>query len=834
MSGLPSLLVNGSLKAQGNQKQSELDSIKPITYILNWFNDRKNKTGIENRILVLTSQTGSGKSTVLPVEMYNTFIHGSRKRLISLQPTVVTTIEVAKEIAYSGFFPMMIMGQNLGYSTGKNKLKTKEGGVTYATLGTVLMQMKVMTDNDFIDRYDFIIVDEAHKRTVDLEILILLFKSLLTRNKDNPKLPFIIFTSATFNADEILKYFNLNATTNHIFVAGAPTFPKKRHFLTKYKFNNYMDAIVDKVLEIHNDNYDDEKTPKSADILVFLPGYGEITKIKKSLENKLSELSKSNKPSFIILDITRIDISSQTYKMMIIDTPINEIDIRRFEQSLNKTSTKSKNVLGGITDQQQISDTQQTLTNDYIGSGNKTKYIRKVILATETMETGITINSLKYVVESGYFKEMTYDAVYSLSGLIMKPVSQASAIQRFGRVGRKSPGEIYAMYTEQVFNDMVEDKFPEILTTDISNNILTIISVLVENDPNDRDNLSILGFKPKDIDLLQPIPLESLKSAIEKCMVLGMISYNDSKSVLGGDNTLSSNNEIEYTVPLMRQLHSFKLTAIGKICNIINLPLQHSKMILSGLAWNVSLIDLISIATYIYTDSRDIILKSFKGPPLTINWNYVLETSKLMRWLQTPTAKIRERILLGSDFIRGIFLMEAILEIFNGKKIELVHKQLQKFCKKANLNPEGIINMLGLREEIIDSLIKNGINIYAMEEHRFNKIKAEDFINTIIKTKYCIYEGFKLQLAWFDSDDMKYKTQHGNLAVQIPPMFNNDELKESNDKKYGISWKSVPKLIMYDKIDINPNPNKNNVYSTRFNFVEMCDGWIHVDTGLFE
>src|SRR5690606_6424222 len=111
-----------------------------------------------------------------------------------------------------------------------------------------------------------------------------------------------------------------------------------------------------------------------------------------------------------------------------------------------------------------------------------------------------------------------------------------------------------------------------------------------------------------------------------------------------------------------------------------------------------------------------------------------------------------------------------------------------------------IIAVLAVREEIINTLLSTGIDIYAMEKERLKAIIPEEFVNTIIKIKYCIYEGFKLNIAWFDNEIMKYKLQHGNLEILIPPIFNNDEIKESNDKKYGITWKSVPNLIMYDRL----------------------------------
>lgn len=798
MSGKPSLLIKGSLKKVGKQIQKELDEKVPIDYIVEWIKDRKDKVGLENRILMLTSQTGSGKSTVMPVRLYEEFIKGSQNRLIALQPTVITTIGIAKEIVESGIYPMMKMGQNVGYSTGKNKLRARDGGITIATLGTLLVQMKVMTDDEFIAKYNFIIVDEAHKRTVDLEILILLIKALYVRNEKNINLPFLIFTSATFNASEFIEYFNLDET-NHIYVMGPPTYKKTRYFLDKPKFADYMKEAVSKAIEIHNGNYDDKKDPNSADILIFLPGYGEMAVVKEMLEVELEKLKKSKLKLFLILDITQTDIANQTYKYMVINSPIDEIE----HNKLSITNVKK----------------------DVIGAGSF-DYIRKIILATEVAETGLTINTLKYVIETGYFKEMTYDAVYSVQGLLMKPVSQASATQRMGRVGRKSEGFIYALYSEEVYNNMIIDKFPEIITTDISSVILTIISVITKNDVANLGELPEKDFNPSKIDLLQKIPLEGLKAIVEKCITLGMISEKKSLKVLGGKDQNEKSESLT--------INNYNLTAIGKVSNLLSLNIMHSKMILSGLAWKTSLVDLIAIASYISVDSRDIKVKGKSNEVLPIKWAVIMKVSKLVPWLVSSESLIRERILMMSDFIRGIFIVEAVLQICKIRGVVRMYKELQRFCRKVNLNILGVLLIMEMRENIINVLLGAGVDIYNNEKYRLSNIMPEEFANTIVKIKYCIYEGFKLNIATYDENVSKYRLQHGKLMVNIPAIFDVLELDDAKKNNMNITFKTCPKMILYDKIELSPNPSPDNVYKLKFNYIEACDGFINPDMGIFE
>jgi hypothetical protein len=393
---------------------------------------------------------------------------------------------------------------------------------------------------------------------------------------------------------------------------------------------------------------------------------------------------------------------------------------------------------------------------------------------------------------------------------------------------------------------MIKEKYPEIITSDISSQILTIISVLVENEMS-MEKLSNKEFDANKIDLLQKISLESLKNNIEKCYTLGMITEKEYKSeeILGGEEGIILNIDIgnnvnrigvEKTKKIKKinnsnkmkeiDLNKYTLTAIGKVSNLLSIPIMHSKIILSGLAWEASIIDLISIIAFIGMEARDLKVKTKYGAE-QINWNYIIEKSNMMQWIKSDLSKIRERILLGGDMIRGIFLIEAILEIGKNKNICKVHEELQIFCKKAKLNLENIINLIGMREELINTLLSAGIDIYAMEKYRIKNVIPEEFNNTIIKIKYCIYEGFKLQIAWLDEKNMKYKIQHGGLQINVPTMFDNNDL--TSEEKEFINWKTLPKAIMYDKLDINPTPDKNNIYKVKFNYIEMCDGWINID-----
>jgi len=716
----------------------------------------------------------------------------------------------------------------------------------------LLMQLKTMTDQEFIEKYNFIIIDESHRRNTDLELLILLLKKIYERNAVNIALPFLVFMSATFNPKEFVDYFGLDETYNSIYVAGLSTFPKKIIYTNKFNTSTFSEEAALKAIEIHKDNPNDKDT--SADILIFVPGDSNMIEIADYLKEERNKLEKANKPSFIIIDIRRKDIDENSYKSLALNLPISEIDMkkldrieernnderkkkdREFKSKEKKVDNMKRNKWKKGGDEMELDeveldddidelleqnldeinnfefneDTDEQLEqnfNEINGGSSSSNYIRKIIIATEIIETGITIDTLRYVIDTGYFKEMSYNPIYGITGLVMKPIPQSSAKQRIGRVGRVAEGFAHLLYSEEVFNKLIIDKFPEILTSDISSSIMLIVSAVVGNEPDKLDVLPSNGFNPNEIDMLQPIPIDMLKNIMEKCIKLGFLSGIKSKEILGGAAIMETE----------RPKYELYLTSLGKVACRIDISINSTKMILSGLAWNVSLLDLIAIASYLEIDKR-----SLFDNKLPIKWNDIVKKSKVLSWLVDDGEILRERMLLGSDFIRGIFLTEMVLETMNKENALDGYKELEKFALKCNLKFDGLLSMMIKREEIINSFIMTGVNINYGE--RLKNVLPEEFLNTITSIKYCIIEGYKLNKATYDEKITKYRIEMGNLEVELPNLFTLDERFEA-EKKYGLSWKNVPRIILYDKIVLRGRPDASNIYKLEFNNIEMLDGY---------
>ncbi|KAF5196325.1 Atp-dependent rna helicase protein, partial [Thalictrum thalictroides] len=104
-----------------------------------------------------------------------------------------------------------------------------------------------------------------------------------------------------------------------------------------------------------------------------------------------------------------------------------------------------------------------------------------VILATNIAETSVTIPGIKYVVDPGLVKARFYDPNKRLESLIVIPISKAQALQRSGRAGRDGPGKCFCLYPETEFEKLDESPKPEIKRCNLSNIILNLKALGVDD-----------------------------------------------------------------------------------------------------------------------------------------------------------------------------------------------------------------------------------------------------------------------------------------------------------------------------------------------------------------
>jgi hypothetical protein len=426
---------------------------------------------IHNRVSYITGATGAGKTTEIP-KLYMYYLKAldyndngtvvvtvPRQNVASsislfVSKCLVLPIEAYKSDDAKETKPETKYNYNIQY-----KYKTKRHvpdeyvyfpKIKFITDGSVVKDMTDPTmknkscKNDVCvyfdtNKYDVIIVDEAHEHNKNMDLILSYAKNAVyynnnvrlvimsaTIDNDEPKYRRFyrdINDNRKYPPDKWLSHHKLDRiNTDRRFHISAP------EQTTKYTINDHyrpMTSAVEMVLEI-------TQNTSTGDILLFHAGTGEITKSVKELNEKM--------PQNVIALPYHAKLS-RTYKPFIENIANNKDKIKW---------DRKKNEVRGIT------------TDKDIQKGSK-YYNRVVIVSTNIAEASITISSLKYVVESGTEKYLNYD--YEKRSSILKDayITEASRLQRRGRIGRTSSGDAYYLYEK---NSLLNNKKQFNISTD--------------------------------------------------------------------------------------------------------------------------------------------------------------------------------------------------------------------------------------------------------------------------------------------------------------------------------------------------------------------------------
>ncbi|KAL6928608.1 hypothetical protein ACO0SA_001936 [Hanseniaspora valbyensis] len=375
----------------------------------------------DNQVVVLIGETGSGKSTQIPQFLIPSVTEG--KKIAVTQPRRVAAISLAGRVAAEYGCPI---GDDVGYSVRfDNRSNDKKTKLKYLTDGMLLREL--MTDKE-LNQYEYLIIDEAHERTILTDLLLGFIKELIT-GKRNKNLKVIVM-SATLQADKFSKFFN---DAPILFVKGR-TYPVENYHLTSKDCEDQTDIVESIIRSAIQVNFSE---PFGGDILCFLPGQEEIDKAVTILQ-KLSPILKESyaKDKLKIPELIPLPLYAAL-------SPSKQLLV------FNKLSSK--------------------------------KFQRKIILATNIAETSVTIPGVKYVIDSGLRKVKIWRHELGLSTLLTVPVSKASCQQRSGRAGRENEGKCYRLFKEQDFETLPAQSESEIIRCDISSPLLILKKVGVKD-----------------------------------------------------------------------------------------------------------------------------------------------------------------------------------------------------------------------------------------------------------------------------------------------------------------------------------------------------------------
>jgi ATP-dependent helicase HrpA len=379
----------------------------------------------DHQVVVVAGETGSGKTTQLPkicleLGRGQGRNEGGRGGLIGhTQPRRIAARSVAERLASE---LRTELGTEVGYQVRFTDRTSHDTRVKVMTDGILLAELQ--RDRE-LRRYDTIIIDEAHERSLNIDFLLGYLKRLLPRRPDLK----LVITSATIDPERFARHFaDGRGRPAPVIEVSGRTYPveiRYRPLVTtgagpdgvdeegEVVVRDQTEAIVDAVRELAHEG--------PGDVLVFLPGEREI----RDTADALSDVKTDPGRTLEVVPLFSRPSAAEQHRV--------------------------------------FSSHPQTT--------------RRIVLATNVAETSLTVPGIRYVVDTGVARISRYSMKTKVQRLPIEPISQASAAQLSGRCGRVEAGIAIRLYSEDDFERRPEFTDPEILRTNLASVILQMASL---------------------------------------------------------------------------------------------------------------------------------------------------------------------------------------------------------------------------------------------------------------------------------------------------------------------------------------------------------------------
>ncbi|WP_445012254.1 ATP-dependent RNA helicase HrpA [Vreelandella stevensii] len=365
----------------------------------------------EHQVVVVAGETGSGKTTQLP-KMCLELGRGRQGLIGHTQPRRLAARSVAARLADE---LEVALGEQVGYQVRFNDQSTPTTLVKLMTDGILLAE----TQHDpLLLRYDTLIIDEAHERSLNIDFLLGYLKRLLPKRPDLK----VIITSATIDVERFAAHFGTPDAPAPVVEVSGRTYPVDVLYRPLVRSEEdeedrtLQEGILHAVQEIEAIERQKGWLHGPRDVLVFLPG---------------------------------------------------ERDIRETADTLRRADLKGTDIL----------PLYARLSNEEQNRVFAPHRGRRIVLATNVAETSLTVPGIRYVIDPGLVRISRYSYRAKIQRLPIEPISQASANQRKGRCGRVAEGVCIRLYDEDDFLARPAFTDPEIQRTNLASVILSMLAL---------------------------------------------------------------------------------------------------------------------------------------------------------------------------------------------------------------------------------------------------------------------------------------------------------------------------------------------------------------------
>jgi len=353
----------------------------------------------QNPVVILQAPPGAGKSTVLPLQLLNEKWL-QNKKMVMLEPRRLAARSVALRMAEE---LNEEAGATVGYRVRFESVVSKQTRIEVVTEG-ILTRM-IQTDNS-LDGVGLVIFDEFHERSLQADLSLALCYQVQQLLRDDLR---ILIMSATLEGEKISALFNRAP----VITSTGKQYPVSFHYLAPDKDVNIAVQTTRAIRKALRE--------QSGDMLVFLPGAGEIQRVQSTLEEE--------RVSALVVPLYG-DLPFKKQQEAILPHP---------------------------------------------------QGVRKIVLATSIAETSLTIEGITTVIDSGYSRVPRFDPRSGLTRLETIRVTRDAADQRAGRAGRLGPGVCYRLWSEATHHQLLPARQAEILEADLASLMLELANWGIQN-----------------------------------------------------------------------------------------------------------------------------------------------------------------------------------------------------------------------------------------------------------------------------------------------------------------------------------------------------------------
>ena len=415
-----------------------------------------------NQITIVVGDTGSGKSTQVPqFILEHELSQGRQCKIYCTQPRRISAISLAQRVSEELGEAKGDLGTHrslVGYAIRLESHTAPQTRLVYATVGIVL---RMLESSDGLKDITHLVLDEVHERSIDTDFLLIVLRTLIVRRPDLK----VVLMSATVDAQKFSQYLG---GVPIISVPGR-TFPVESKFLEDaIELTGYHEEATK--YDAHNEGDDEDVDSEDRE--------------KNHASGQLTGYSKQTIKTLVTYDEYKIDHGlivkllekvSQDPQYMNFSRAIlifmpGIAEIRQLNDILLGHPSFSSNAWRVHALHSTFSTDEQQAAFEIPPEG-----MRKVVIATNIAETGITIPDITCVIDSGKHREMRYDERRQISKLTQSFISRANAKQRRGRAGRVQAGICFHLFTKDRFDNlMMDQQTPEMLRLSLQDLVMRV------------------------------------------------------------------------------------------------------------------------------------------------------------------------------------------------------------------------------------------------------------------------------------------------------------------------------------------------------------------------